>query len=108
MTDIVSSVAAAAPNPAEIETSMMLYLAPEVVHMDRAVADGKDASPGPLTRERRPGGHHSPSGVFGDPTLATPRKGEVVVEALVAAILADVDALAVAPLPDGEPNSPLR
>jgi creatinine amidohydrolase len=93
----------------EIETSMMLYLAPQVVDMSQAVADGGKLHPGPLTRDAsNPAGHHSPSGVFGDPTLATRAKGERVVAGTLADILAEIDALAEAPLPAGEPGSPLR
>jgi acetamidase/formamidase/creatinine amidohydrolase/Fe(II)-dependent formamide hydrolase-like protein len=84
----------------EIETSMILYMQPAAVHMDRAVADGGQVRLGPLTRDpRRTDRHYSPSGVFGDPTLATWQKGERVTEATVAAIIKDIDALAAAPLP---------
>ncbi|TDI91816.1 MAG: creatininase family protein [Gammaproteobacteria bacterium] len=61
----------------EIETSLNLYLQPERVYMERAVADyrGDPArqigyAPGKFTAEE--------SGVFGDPTLATAEKGERV------------------------------
>ncbi len=92
----------------EIETSMMLYVAPESVEMARAVADGLPSRPGPLTRDtRRVDAHVSVSGVFGDATRATRAKGQRVVEALVADILRDIDALANAPLPAGTPRSPL-
>ncbi len=81
----------------EIETSMILYMKPPAVRMDRAVADGERVRPGPLTRDpRRTDRTYSPSGVFGDPTLATWQKGEKVTEARVAAILKDIDELAAA------------
>jgi acetamidase/formamidase/creatinine amidohydrolase/Fe(II)-dependent formamide hydrolase-like protein len=84
----------------EIETSMVLYMQPAAVRMDRAVADGEHVHSGPLTRDpRRTDRHYSPSGVFGDPTLATWQKGERITEATVASIIKDVDALASAPLP---------
>jgi creatinine amidohydrolase len=94
----------------EIETSLMLFLAPGSVRMERAVADGlANPRPGPLTRDTASAtGHVSASGVFGDPTLASWRKGERVAEGLVHAILADLDALAAAPLPAGSPASPLE
>ncbi|HVR71850.1 MAG TPA: creatininase family protein [Vicinamibacteria bacterium] len=93
----------------EIETSMALYMEPGAVRMERAVADGLVEGRGPLTRDaRNPAGHFSPSGVFGDPTLASWRKGERVTEAMLADILAEIDALARAPLPPGEPRSPLE
>src|SRR2546426_192259 len=92
----------------EIETSMVLYMQPGVVRMDKAVADGLVVRPGPLTRDpANEKGHYAPSGVFGDATLASWRKGQVVVEAQVADILKDIDALAGEPIPPGEPGSPL-
>jgi acetamidase/formamidase/creatinine amidohydrolase/Fe(II)-dependent formamide hydrolase-like protein len=93
----------------EIETSAMLFLAPGSVRMEKAVADGMTARPGPLTRDVASAtGHVSVSGVFGDPTLADWRKGRQIAEAMVAAIVADIDALAAAPPPAGTPGSPLR
>jgi len=84
----------------EIETSMMLYIAPDRVDMTRA---RKDASPrtgeGGLTRVRGRPGIYSATGIWGDATLATAAKGRVVVEATVAGILADLDALRRAPAP---------
>jgi creatinine amidohydrolase len=92
----------------EIETSMVLYMEPGAVRMERAVADGLVEKRGPLTRDaRNAAGHFSPSGVFGDPTLASWGKGERVTEAMLAAILGEIDALATAPLPPGSPRSPL-
>jgi len=93
----------------EIETSMVLYMEPGAVRMERAVADGLVEKRGPLTRDARNGdGHLSPSGVFGDPTLASWRKGERVTEGMLADILREIDALAQAPLPPGAPRSPLE
>jgi creatinine amidohydrolase len=93
----------------EIETSMTLYMEPGAVRMEKAVADGAEVRPGPLTRDRaNQAGHYSPSGVFGDPTLATWQKGERVTAAMVASIVAEVDALLAAPLPAGRPRSPLQ
>jgi len=81
----------------EIETSMMLYIAPHTVDMSKAV---KDCHPGegPLTRNPQGPGKLSLSGVFGDATLATRAKGERVVEALVSGVLADIEALRQTPL----------
>ena len=73
----------------EIETSMMLYIAPEVVRMRLARKDFHESRPGGLTRDpkaRR--GTYSPTGAWGDPTLATRAKGRVVVEAMVEHIVA--------------------
>ena len=93
----------------EMETSAMLFLAPGSVRMEKAVADGLSERSGPLTRNvASTTGHVSPSGVFGDPTLADWRKGQRIADALVAAMVADVDALAAAALPSGTPASPLE
>ena len=93
----------------EIETSMMLYMKPETVRMDKAVSDGGVPAPGYLTRDKtRRDRVYSPSGVYGDATLATRLKGEKVTEAMVADILADIDALASAAIPAGEPAAPLE
>jgi creatinine amidohydrolase len=76
----------------EVETSMMLVIAPEMVDMTKAV---KDYHPGVgvLTRTAHGEGVYSASGVYGDATLATRAKGERFVEALVAGILQDIEAL---------------
>ena len=66
----------------EIETSINLYLQPELVHMERAVADygntGRKNYPGyePGLFSRNPNDpEFSKTGVFGDPTKATVEKG---------------------------------
>lgn len=84
----------------EGETSMMLVLAPERVDMSKAARDIHEKRPGPLTRDPNAGrGLYSPSGVYGDATLATRDKGEALVRVLVDAIRADLAALrAEAPL----------
>ena len=82
----------------ELETSMMLYIAPDTVDMSRAVKD-YHAGSGPLTRNPDGAGVYSPTGSWGDPTLATRAKGERLVTALVAALVVDIDALRAAPLP---------
>jgi len=66
----------------EHETSLMLYIAPDVVDMSRAVDDGAEGE-GRLTRERGCG-LWSRSGVYGQATLATADKGRVIAEHLVA------------------------
>jgi acetamidase/formamidase/creatinine amidohydrolase/Fe(II)-dependent formamide hydrolase-like protein len=91
----------------EIETSLVLFMQPSAVRMERAVADGFEAAPGPLRRAAGGDGVHSPSGVYGDPTLATWQKGERVAAAIVADVLKDIDALAAAPLPAGQLRSAL-
>jgi creatinine amidohydrolase len=86
----------------EIETSMMLYLAPDSVDMARAVKDYHPGT-GPLTRNPAGPGVYSPTGAWGDPTLATREKGERIVNALVDALVADIAALRAAPLPTPAP-----
>jgi creatinine amidohydrolase len=98
----------------EIETSMMLYIDPSVVDMSKAARDYTPAPAGPLrlTRQKTAHGTYSESGAWGDPTLATPAKGRVVVEALVRGLIEDVETLRKAPLPQAlssqGPTSPGR
>ena len=79
----------------EGETSMMLYITPELVDMSKAVKD-YDARPDRkgLTRDPKGTGVYSPTGVWGDPTLATKDKGRVIVETTVAEIIRQVRELA--------------
>lgn len=83
----------------ESETSMMLYIAPDRVDMSKAVKDDRPTRPGGLTRREDGPGVYSPSGVWGDATLATREKGRVIVEATVAGILREIEALRTVPLP---------
>lgn len=78
----------------EGETSMMLYIAPETVDMSKAVKD-YDARPNRrgLTRDPEGPGHYSPTGIWGDPTLATREKGEIIVETTIKEIIGEVRAL---------------
>ena len=75
----------------EGETSMMLTIAPETVDMSKAVKDF-DPRPGRhgLTRDPKGAGNYSPTGAYGDPTLATKEKGRVIVEATVREIVRQV------------------
>ena len=67
----------------EQETSLMLYAAPELVHMERAVdcqpTVGRDA----LNYQGI--WHISPQGAWGEPTKATAEKGQIVFEAMAGA-----------------------
>ena len=83
----------------EIETSMMLYIAPQSVQMEKAARDLNPNQPGGLTRDPKGKGTYSPTGAWGDPTLATREKGQAVVDSLVATILKDIDDLRRASLP---------
>jgi len=86
----------------EIETSMMLYIAPESVRMKKAVRDLNPHQPGGLTRDPQGKGTYSPTGAWGDPTLATREKGQAVTESLVSTILKDIDDLRQTPLPSAK------
>lgn len=77
----------------EIETSMILYMEPSSVDMSKAVKDYHPSGRGGLTRDPKGAGTYSLTGIWGDPTLATRVKGEKVVEALVAALLEEIEAL---------------
>ncbi len=75
----------------EGETSMMLHLAPSTVDMTKAVKD-YDARPNRrgLTRDPEGSGHYSPTGIWGDPTLATKDKGRIIVEATIQEIVKQI------------------
>jgi creatinine amidohydrolase len=77
----------------EIETSMMLFIAPETVEMGAAVKDYHPSATGGLTRSPSGEGSYSASGIYGDPTLATLRKGKIVVEAVIQGILQEIEEL---------------
>ena len=84
----------------EIETSMLLYIAPERVDMSKAVPDYHPRGErGWLSRDPETSETYSKTGIWGDPTLASRAKGERVVEAIVAGMLADIEALRRAELP---------
>jgi creatinine amidohydrolase len=77
----------------EIETSCMLVIRPELVRMERAVKEIDSALPGTggddsVRKFTLSGKIETPSGVNGDPTLATAAKGERVLAAMAQDILA--------------------
>src|SRR5271170_2499259 len=83
----------------EIETSMMLYIAPDTVRMSKAEKDLHPHHPGGLTRDPNATDKvYSPTGAWGDPTLATREKGQILVEATVRAILGDIQKLQELPV----------
>jgi creatinine amidohydrolase len=69
----------------ELETSLMLALAPDLVDMARAEAspDVKHEVGGRLTRSDPSSPNYSRSGSYGDPTLASRAKGEVLLAAML-------------------------
>ena len=89
----------------EIETSINLYLQPDLVNMDLAVEDYGDRSqkdyggyqPGVLARDPNDP-QYSESGIFGDATLATPDKGKAALDVVTREWLKALDGFAEVPL----------
>jgi creatinine amidohydrolase len=76
----------------EMETSMILYMKPDAVNMKKAVKDYTPSQGRGLTRNpANKSATYSPSGVWGDATLATHEKGKIVTDALVQLILKDIE-----------------
>ena len=69
----------------ELETSLMLAIAPEIVEMVRAEASPSiaQAVPGRLTPTDKTSPNYSRSGSYGDPTLATFEKGNTLLAAML-------------------------
>ena len=69
----------------ELETSLMLAIAPQLVDMARAEASPalKQQTPGALTPSAPNSPNYSRSGSYGDPTLATRAKGELLLAAML-------------------------
>jgi creatinine amidohydrolase len=89
----------------EIETSINLYLQPELVNMDLAVQDYGNRTPkdyggyqpGVITRnENDPA--YSETGIYGDATLATAEKGQRAIEILTGEFLRAIDGFSQVPL----------
>jgi creatinine amidohydrolase len=76
----------------EIETSMMLYIAPQSVDMSKASKDFP-AGQGALQWRDPQAPRYSPSGIYGDATLATRAKGEKIVRAQIDFIVKEIEAL---------------
>jgi creatinine amidohydrolase len=76
----------------EIETSMMLYIAPQTVDMKKAGRDFPSSS-GPMQWRDPKAPNYSPTGIYGDATLATRAKGEKIVRAQLEFILQEIAAL---------------
>lgn len=86
----------------EAETSMILRIAPDLVHMDRAVEDYGNALEAPKTVFYQPtvfngdpesGADYSATGVRGDPSLASVEKGEALLSAMAEDLVAGLQAL---------------
>jgi creatinine amidohydrolase len=75
----------------EMETSMMLYIAPQSVDMSKAQKDFPDGAPFQWRDPKAP--NYSSSGIYGDATMATREKGEKLVRATIDFIVRDIEAL---------------
>jgi creatinine amidohydrolase len=90
----------------EIETSIHLFLQPDLVDMDRAVTDYGDErpkeypgyEPGLFSRDRGDP-EYSETGLFGDPKLATAEKGRRALQILTRQWLLALEGFAQTPLP---------
>ena len=89
----------------EVETSIMLYIAPKLVDMKKADRDyGQQKGSGIWpTRSLEPKNPlytiYNPSGTYGDATLATKEKGKIFIQDVLAVIGKDLDELRKAELP---------
>jgi creatinine amidohydrolase len=75
----------------EPETSIMLAIAPEKVDMSQAGDCSGNMIRGHLQRTDPGTPGYSPSGVYGDPTLASAGKGRRLAEAMLADVLAELE-----------------
>lgn len=72
----------------EMETSMVMYILPEIVDLSLAQPEVNYPGPGRLTPHPDiPSTRYSPTGAWGDPTLATREKGRIFTEALVKSLI---------------------
>lgn len=78
----------------EGETSFMLYISPETVNMKKAVED-YDHRPNlhGLSRTFSKSSHYSPTGIWGNPTLATKEKGKLIEEEMIRVIVKEIQTL---------------
>ncbi len=83
----------------EIETSLMLFIDPAMVTMSKAVKDYHPSPGSGLTRDSKKPGAYSASGIYGDATLATRDKGELMANAMLHGMLQEIEALKAAGLP---------
>ena len=86
--DVLESEAYPFGHAGEAMTSVMLHLHPELMHMDRAVKNMPESKPFPDVITVEPYSAMSDSGVLGDATLGTAKKGKVIFERSVKRIIA--------------------
>jgi creatinine amidohydrolase len=86
---------------AEIETSNILYIRPDLVDMNKAVNDtaAKQRKGFSLTPVPDENGSFSPSGIVGYAKLATKAKGKKLLESLISIFLTEIDSIRLTPLP---------
>lgn len=95
----------------EVETSIMLYIAPKVVDMKKADKDyGQQKGAGIWpTRSLTPKNPlytiYNPSGTYGDATLATKEKGKIFIGDVLSVISKDIEDLEKAEIPSMPPAS---
>lgn len=82
----------------ELETSLMLEIAPQIVNMELACKDFHSDARGRLTRNPDAGLSYSPSGVWGDARLASKEKGIMIVECLSKYLVNDIEKLRRTPV----------
>jgi len=71
----------------------MLFIAPSTVDMSKAVKDYHPSPQEGLTRDPAGEGAYSASGIYGDATLATREKGEIVLQTIVDGMLREIQEL---------------
>jgi creatinine amidohydrolase len=82
----------------EVETSLVLAIAPKLVHMDRAMPNSKDLSKSRAAYNsltNAPGSFPkiTGNGVWGDPMKATASKGEMLIKEIIANLIKTIDEL---------------
>jgi creatinine amidohydrolase len=91
---------------AELETSKVLYLRPDLVDMSKAVDDtlasGKEGILSPVKTENTA---YSPSGIEGYATLATKEKGKQYLYAFTREIIKEIDGVMTSHLPEVKDRS---
>lgn len=84
----------------EIETSNILFLRPDLVHMNKAVDDSSIKSrKGIMTPVPLPGGAYNPTGVNGYATLANKQKGKLYMKYFVNEMIKEIDSISSCNLP---------
>ncbi len=103
--NVLKQTPTAAGHADEAATSMMLFVDPSAVDMTRARRE-YGSGRGALTRVEGGSGILSKSGTLGDPTLASAQKGDALVSALLAGMLADIEKVRTEPLPAAKSTTP--